>query len=544
MSSRVRKKYRGGHSITQHWLRNSLGLVSMILVVVEIILMIIVRRYYYSSAKQYMTSKMNVITTAVSNKSGETTNYNAEIRNLVESYEDKDRIELMAITVDGNVDVTSSGFSIPLDDRMDDYHDAKESSAGIGANIYTMATGEKVVAVTAVISPKGCEYEALRMMSSLKNVDHQIWVIALVVSLTVFGIILLMLFSGMYFIKQIVIPVRGIADITHNFAKGDFSKRIEKESDDELGQLCDSINNMAEELSNTEQMKNEFISSVSHELRTPLTAIKGWTETVAGMYGDVETFKKGMRVINSETERLSQMVEELLDFSRIQDNRLTLIMDTIDILAELGETVLIYQERARALGITLNYFEPDMLPFVYGDKNRLRQVFINVVDNAIKYSDKGDTVSVEAYEEDGEICISVSDTGIGISKEDLPRIKQKFFKANHTRRGSGIGLAVADEIIQRHGGTMTIDSEEGVGTTVMMTLPCIEQKKKSEKSDSDKVDVELISTNNELAEIAKATGSTAEVIERSDTGKLDDILETQKPEASEEVSENSDNTAE
>lgn len=185
---------------------------------------------------------------------------------------------------------------------------------------------------------------------------------------------------------------------------------------------------MAQELSNTEQMKNEFISSVSHELRTPLTAIRGWTETVTSMYEDKETFKKGMRVITSETERLSQMVEELLDFSRIQDNRLTLIMDTIDILAELGETVLIYQERARPAWYTLNYYEPKMLPFVYGDKNRLRQVFINIVDNAIKYSNKGDTVSVEAYEEDNEVCISISDTGMGISKDDLPKVKTKFFK--------------------------------------------------------------------------------------------------------------------
>ena len=205
-----------------------------------------------------------------------------------------------------------------------------------------------------------------------------------------------------------------------------------------------------------------------------------------------------MRVITSETERLSQMVEELLDFSRIQDNRLSLNKDTIDILAELGETVLIYQERARALGITLNYYEPEMLPFVYGDKNRLRQVFINIVDNAIKYSDKGDTVSVEAYEENNEICISVSDTGMGISKEDLPKIKTKFFKANHTRRGSGIGLAVADEIIQRHGGTLEINSEQGVGTTVMITLPCIEQKKKPDNQST--VNVELISTDNTLSE--------------------------------------------
>ncbi|MBP3797620.1 MAG: HAMP domain-containing histidine kinase [Ruminococcus sp.] len=505
MKSNKKRKNRGRESITRHWLVNSMGIVTLILVLAEVLLIVIVRSYYYTSAKQYVTSKMNVLTTTFVNSSDDSTNYNAEIRNLVESYEDKDRIELMAITSEGYVDVTSSGFSLQGTDAMTDYDEAKTSATGTAAQITRLPTGEKVVAVTSVIAPNGCDYEALRMLSSMKNIDHQIWVIVLVISAIVLGIVLLMFFTGMYFIRQIVIPIRGIADITHKYAKGDFSKRIEKNSEDELGELCDSINNMAEELSNTEQMKNEFISSVSHELRTPLTAIKGWTETVATMYGDVETFKKGMRVINSETERLSQMVEELLDFSRIQDNRLMLQKDTIDILAELGETVLIYQERARALGITLNYFEPDMLPFVFGDKNRLRQVFINVVDNAIKYSDKGDTVSVEAYEEEGEICISVSDTGMGISKEDLPKIKQKFFKANHTRRGSGIGLAVADEIIARHGGTLTIDSEQGVGTTVMITLPCIEQEEKQEESAT--VDVELISSDEK----------PAEAIERKDT---------------------------
>ena len=350
-----------------------------------------------------------------------------------------------------------------------------------------------IVAVTAVINARDSQYSALRMLSSMKKIDNQILIISITTLVVSAAIMLLIFFSGMYFIRSIVYPIRSIGDMTKQFAKGDFSERIKKESDDELGELCDSINYMADELSNTEQMKNEFISSVSHELRTPLTAIKGWTETVTSMYEDKETFKKGMRVITSETERLSQMVEELLDFSRIQDNRLTLIMDTIDILAELGETVLIYQERARALGIKLDYYEPEMLSFVYGDKNRLRQVFINIVDNAIKYSDKGDTVSVEAYEEHGEICISISDTGMGISAEDLPKVKTKFFKANHTRRGSGIGLAVADEIIQRHGGTLTINSEQGVGTTVLITLPCMEKKNGAEQSAST-ADVQLISS--------------------------------------------------
>ncbi|WP_295211751.1 HAMP domain-containing sensor histidine kinase [Ruminococcus sp.] len=491
MSAENRKSSK--HSITQHWLRNNIGVVTAILVVLEILLIFVVRNYYYSSARQYLTSKMKIVTTAVMNASGDDqTNYNTEIRSIVEGYDEKDKIELMAIKTDGEVDVTSSGFSPSVDDSMSDYEEAKKSDTGVGVQIYDLSTGEKVMAVTSVISPRGSEYEALRMLSSMKNIDHQILMISILITIIVLAIVLLLFFSGMFFIKSIVMPIRSINSIARKFATGDFSERLEKKRNDELGELCDSINYMAQELSNTEQMKNEFISSVSHELRTPLTAIKGWTETVTSMYDDKETFKKGMRVITSETERLSQMVEELLDFSRIQDNRLTLIMDTIDILAELGETVLIYQERAKALGITLNYYEPKMLPFVYGDKNRLRQVFINIVDNAIKYSNKGDTVSVEAYEEDNEICISISDTGMGISKEDLPKVKTKFFKANHTRRGSGIGLAVADEIIQRHGGSLEINSEQGVGTTVMITLPCIEQKEKPDNQAT--VDVELISS--------------------------------------------------
>ena len=475
---------------------NTMGTVVIVLLVIEILLILAVRSYYYSAARQYMTSKMNIVTNYVMQNSGDATiNYNSRIRSEVETYSAKDKVELMAVKTDGSIDITSSGFSPSNDVSMEDYTAAKNSPTGTATAVFDLPSGEKVIAVTSMISPKGCEFEALRMISSMRGVDSQIWMMIFIITGVVAAVVLLIFLSGMFFIRSIVYPVIKIGGITRRFAKGDFSERIEKTTDDEIGELCDSINYMADELSNAEQMKNEFISSVSHELRTPLTAIKGWSETLTTMGPeDVETFRKGMRVITSETERLSQMVEELLDFSRIQDNRLQLQMATIDILAELGETVLIYQERARALGIKLDYYEPEMLPFVYGDKNRLRQVFINIVDNAIKYSDKGDTVSVEAYEQGGEICISVSDTGIGISKEDLPKIKTKFFKANHTRRGSGIGLAVADEIIERHNGRLMINSEQGVGTTVMITLPCIEQHKKTEEKET--INVELISTEN------------------------------------------------
>ena len=144
----------------------------------------------------------------------------------------------------------------------------------------------------------------------------------------------------------------------------------------------------------------------------------------------------------------------------------------MDILAELGDAVLIYSDKAKREEKSIIYHEPEMLPFVYGDKNRIRQVFINVIDNAIKYSSAGDTITIDAYEKDDKIIVSVADTGCGIKESDLAKVKTKFYKANHTRRGSGIGLAVADEIIAMHGGNMDIASEgEGKGTTVTITLP-------------------------------------------------------------------------
>ena len=190
---------------------------------------------------------------------------------------------------------------------------------------------------------------------------------------------------------------------------------------------------------------------------------------------DPETMKKGVGVIVNETERLSQMVEELLDFSRMQNGHFTLKSANMDILAELGDAVLIYSDKARREQINIIYNDPEMLPFVFGDKNRIRQVFINIIDNAVKYSSAGDTVTINASENGGEVIVSVSDTGCGIKKSDLSKVKTKFYKANHTRRGSGIGLAVADEIVSMHGGSMNITSAgEGKGTTVTIKLPAIQ----------------------------------------------------------------------
>lgn len=458
-------------SITKRWILNNLGVVFLVLMVIEMAFIYAIQNYYYSSAKQYLISKINAVTSVLSIHSQDSaTNFSAEMRNMLETFNEKDKIELMAINSKGRVVLTSSGFSPDEDISMPDYEEAMET--GEGYYVGKMPGGEKIMAVSIPISALNSEYSSVRMVTSLAEIDNTVKAFIVAVTIICAAILLIIITTGLFFAGSIVKPITQISSIARKFAMGDFSVRIRNNSDDEIGELCTAINHMADELSAAEAMKNDFISSVSHELRTPLTAIKGWAETLMiDGGGSPDTMKKGVGVIVNETERLSRMVEELLDFSRMQNGHFTLQNTNMDILAELGDAVLIYSDKARREQIGIIYNEPEMLPFVYGDKNRIRQVFINIIDNAVKYSSPGDTVTIEATEADGKIQVTVSDTGCGIKESDLAKVKTKFYKANHTRRGSGIGLAVADEIIAMHGGALDIKSREGEGTTVIITLP-------------------------------------------------------------------------
>ncbi|WP_093988306.1 sensor histidine kinase [Massiliimalia timonensis] len=461
-------------SITKRWIINSLGVILLVLVVVTLTASLMIHNYYYTSMERELKLRADYGDSQVQDMSAAgKANLNAEIRNLVEAFEDKDKMEMMAVDHNGNIIVTSSGFSYFSSYDMPDYAATKEDPVGRGTRVYKLeGTNEKVMAMTVVLPVFSGDVSAVRYVISLENVDRTILTVILILCGVMVLILALILVTSSYFIRSIVIPVQEVGTVARGFATGDMSARILKRSDDEIGELCDIINYMADEIQNSEKMKNEFISSVSHELRTPLTAIKGWGETLMTMGpDDRQMVQRGMHVILNETERLSNMVEELLDFSRIQNGRFTLVKTRIDILAELGDAVLMYTERARRDAIHFEYSEPENVSYVFGDKNRLKQVFINVIDNALKYSDRGDTVRVSVKEEDGFIEIRVQDTGCGIAAEDLPKVKEKFYKANSTRRGSGIGLAVANEIVQLHDGTLTVESELDVGTTVIIRIP-------------------------------------------------------------------------
>lgn len=472
--SRKNRKKRG---ITTRWIAAILMVTVVILASASVVIVISVRQSYYSAARQVLDRRVSYMINRMSDYPAE--QRGDELSNYVETFSDseKDKFEMMLVNEDGRVIKTSSGYAYGADELMEDVEQAlwSEQSDGKGSYIGYSANGEHIVAVTQVLrSPIG-ETAAVRYVSSLVYVDKCIMGVVQATILVSFAVLMFSVLIGLYFIRSIVVPIGKIGQTASRIADGDFEVRVENVYNDEIGELCDTINNMAAGLSVSDRLKNEFISSVSHELRTPLTAIKGWGETIQSVgTKDEKVLNKGIDIIISETERLSYLVEDLLDFSRLQSgSQMKFAFETVDIVSELHETVQIFERRAESLGLLFSFITPKAETLVSADKNRMRQVFSNLIDNAIKYSRIKDTITVAVENVGAKVHISISDKGIGIPDSDMKSITERFYKASNSLTGSGIGLAVVKEIVVKHDGELKIDSTLGKGTTVTVILPLL-----------------------------------------------------------------------
>ena len=291
-----------------------------------------------------------------------------------------------------------------------------------------------------------------------------------VITMAVICIYIILL--NVWFRVYVTDPIEQLAVFSRRIADGSYGDQEEKKVDNEIGDLTDSINEMSKKIAASEKTRTEFISQISHELRTPLTAITGWSETIAydpAVQGDS---LRGINIITKEAERLTRMVKELLEFTRIQDGRFNLRLETIDIAAELEDAIFTYGELAKQAGITVTYSGPDDdPPFIMGDPERLKQVFLNLLDNASKHGGDGKKTDVGLRFDKDYVYITVRDYGRGIPADELPRVKEKFYKGSSKNRGTGIGLAVCDEIVSRHNGELLVANAEGGGCIVTVKLP-------------------------------------------------------------------------
>ncbi len=310
----------------------------------------------------------------------------------------------------------------------------------------------------------------------VQAVSHRLanWGIAMFIVLAVYLIAV-----NVWFIVFVSMPLKRLTEHANRIAEGSYGVHLEEFDEDEIGYLAEAINGMSEKAAVAENNRTEFISQISHELRTPLTAITGWAETIAfdpAVQGDS---LRGINIITKEAERLTNMVKELLEFTRIQDGRFNLRLELIDIAAELEDALFTYGELMRQSGMQVNYTAPENeIALIPGDPERLKQVFLNLLDNAAKHGGSGKCIQVFidlSRDHDGSgrdyARIRLRDFGPGIPPDELPHIKLKFYKGSSKARGSGIGLAVCDEIVRRHGGTLEIENAEECGTVVTVLLP-------------------------------------------------------------------------
>ncbi len=463
--------------ITRRWIRNTLSVISVLVLVIVVAASVTLKQYYYRMAENTIDSKVQQTSVRTFFKNYVDSSdqvFEEGAREFIESFSYSYIMDVWVVDGGGNVIVTSSGFLDMDDSVMEDYETALTSEDGSGIWTGDNASDEKIMAKTlTIVNSDGSVAGAVRMMVSLEDLDKQHIKYTLFICFLGLLAIALVTISGSFFIRSIVRPVGRINETAKLIAKGDFSARVEKENtNDEISELCDTVNYMCEEIARADNVKNDFMSTVSHELRTPLTAIKGWAETIKTVGpDDREMNEKGIDIIISETDRLYNIVEDLLDFSKMQSGRMTMRAEPIDAVEELNMAVSVFNDRADRDGITLIYTEPFFEAPMLADKKLIIQVFANIHDKAFNFTKSGGRVAVFAEISDGDFIVSIADTGCGISNEDLPHVKEKFYKANVSVRGSGIGLAVVDEIIAMHKGQLDISSTEGKGTVVTIVLP-------------------------------------------------------------------------
>lgn len=353
-----------------------------------------------------------------------------------------------------------------------DVRHAQENSHGstIGPVQYD---DHNVMSLSYPLRSQANQVGIIRLTTSLRTVDALIAQRGFV-SVIFGGIVVILSVILAYIVSRLIIsPISNLTKVAVRLADGQFNVRADESSAGEIGELAKTMNFMSDNIEKKEKLKNEFISSVSHELRTPLTSIKGWAITLQTPDVPQALNQEGLKIIEQESERLSDMVEDLLDFSRLSSGRIQLKKSDFNIV-EIAKSIITQvrpRTRDKQIDMVFNYAQAEQM--VMADEGRIKQLLLNIIDNAIKFTPNGGTILTNITEEDGIIRLSVTDTGIGISEEEIDLVTEKFWKGSTSASHTGLGLSICEEIAKAHGGNLEITSRVNVGTTISVNLPII-----------------------------------------------------------------------
>ncbi|MFC1904620.1 sensor histidine kinase [Chloroflexota bacterium] len=276
--------------------------------------------------------------------------------------------------------------------------------------------------------------------------------------------------------RRILAPVKALTYAARRLGKGDFSQRVHTRDKGEVGELANSFNSMADDLEHTEQLRRNMVADVAHELRTPLSNLSGYLEAIRD--GVIKPDADTIRSLDEEATLLSQLVDDLQELSLAEAGELKLERQTEDIIKLIKQNVAAVQAQATAKGLSISADLPEKLPAVDIDPRRISQVMRSLLDNAIVHTERGNSITMTATPQDTWVQVSVSDTGEGISAEDLPNIFERFYRVDKARSratgGSGLGLTIAKRLVEAHGGKIEVQSELGKGSRFSFTIPIAE----------------------------------------------------------------------
>ncbi|NLB53172.1 MAG: HAMP domain-containing histidine kinase [Syntrophomonadaceae bacterium] len=435
-------------------------------VILEIFLIYIVKQNYYNSLEGSLRNQTRICADMYSTYYGDTSLQDNVLYN-VDTFWNQSNAEVQIADQDGNIIMDSQGIISTADGS-----DIKEALEGQTGTWIGYINGEKVMTVASPLKSGPEIVGALRFVASLSAVDQDILKTEKIFILIGLLVILVVGSVSVFLANTIVVPLREITSVAQRMAKGNYHIKSQKNRDDEIGKLSDTLNYLADEILKREQLKNDFISSVSHELRTPLTSIKGWAITLQSEnFQQKEMLDDGLNIIAKESDRLTRMVEDLLDVSKFVSAKIKLNLEEVNLinLCEHLRKQLTPRAVRENIEFTVDY--PENMPSIYGDVNRLKQLFINVLDNAFNFNHPGGHVHFKAEIENEIFKFTISDSGCGISADELPMVKEKFYKGKSTLSKNGIGLSICEEIVNLLKGQLKIMSEPNVGTDVVIVLP-------------------------------------------------------------------------
>lgn len=468
------EKKKKHHGLQHRWLVNTFGVIFALGLVCVSAVTASYAAYYYSNMQADLRNRAKSSCDFFSdNFYQDFSDYYQACISYARSYEARDIIELQFLDKSGALVASSYGLwgnESPVTPEIAKALSSRTAESFVGID---PITDEHIIAISSpLIYTSGEVVGAFRFITSTRVVNQQIFYVACVSLTVLFVFMMVVLLSGSFFMKSIMVPVAEITEKAKRIANGSYGVQIQTRYDDEIRELADTINEMSTKISQNEKMQGEFISQLSHELRTPLTVINGWSETLLADDNMSDETRQGMKIISSEAKRLTGMVTELLDFTRMQDGRMTLNVEMTDIRSEFEDTVYMYSSRLAQDGITLEYLENDGdIPEIPCDGQRLRQVFLNVLDNAAKHGRDGKRIEASIACENDQVVVRIRDFGPGIPEDELGLVKKKFYKGSSKARGTGIGLAVCEEIMQLHNGSLTLENAPGGGTLVTIALP-------------------------------------------------------------------------